>query len=104
MVKHPRYQAMDNARQSEIPRAFAKYCGKEFEIKRIEPVREKDPKPGPIPRPTFQILNASGTLVAHFHPNGYSECHDESFRNIYEKMKDAIEKAAQRALEEYEGH
>ena len=104
MVKHPRYQAMDDGRQSEIPRAFERHCGNMYQLKRIEPVREKDPKPGPIPRPTFQVLDSDGKLVAHFHPWGNSECHDESFRQIFELMNKDIEQAATRALQEYERH
>ncbi|MBD3406364.1 MAG: hypothetical protein GF411_09660 [Candidatus Lokiarchaeota archaeon] len=102
MVKHPKYQAMDDARQSEIPRAFEKYCPEEYELDIIQPKR--DPRPGPIPRPTFRVLDSDGHLLAHFHPNGYSECHNDSFKDIYEKMKVMIEKAAKRGYEEYQGH
>lgn len=101
MVKHPRYQAQDDGRQEEIPRAFERHCGKDFELKRIKPKVPDDPLPGPILRPTFQILDKSGNLVAHFHGGGGSKCHDDGFKVIYEKMKSDIERAGLEAMAEY---
>ncbi|HUX99720.1 MAG TPA: hypothetical protein VMV49_09220 [Candidatus Deferrimicrobium sp.] len=101
MVKHPKYQAMDNAREWEIPEAFKKYSTNEYEIKRREPIRTSEPVAGPIPRPNFEIFDKNGKLIAEFNPNGYSECFDEKFRSIYEKMVKSIEEAAQRGFQEY---
>ncbi|MBD3160440.1 MAG: hypothetical protein GF309_16790 [Candidatus Lokiarchaeota archaeon] len=101
MVKHPRYQAQDVGRMEEIPRAFRRYCPDSYQIERVEPKRDKQVI-GPIPRPTFRILNEQGNLMAHFHPYGHSECHDETFREIYEKMASDIEKAGISALNRYE--
>ncbi|TXT57465.1 MAG: hypothetical protein BAJATHORv1_10167 [Candidatus Thorarchaeota archaeon] len=101
MVKHPKYQAMDEARQIAIPKAFEKFCPDDFVLDVIEP--KSDSRPGPIPRPTFRVFSPQEVLLAHFHPNGYSECHDVSFQEIYEKMKVMIEEAAKRGYEEFQG-
>ncbi len=101
MVKHPRYQAQDVGRMEEIPRAFERYCPHSYKIERVEPKR--DPKTvGPIPRPTFRIIDDTGRLVAHFHPYGHSECHEEAFREIYEKMARDIEQAGFSAMQQFE--
>ena len=102
MVKHPRYQAQDVGRMEEIPRAFKRYCPESYELERIGPFREEDPRPGPIPRPTFRVLNEKGDLVAHFHPYGNSECHNDSFKDIFEKMARDIEQAGFSAMESFE--
>jgi hypothetical protein len=101
MVKHPRYQAQDVGRMEEIPRAFEKYCPESYTLKRTE--SKRDPKTvGPIPRPTFSVLNEKGELVAHFHPYGHSECHDDSFEKTYKKMARDIEKAGIAAMKRFE--
>ncbi|MHA2423883.1 MAG: hypothetical protein ACXAEF_03795, partial [Candidatus Thorarchaeota archaeon] len=65
MVKHPRYRAQDVGRMEEIPRAFERYCPDTFKLERVE--SKQDPHTvGPIPRPTFRVLNEKGKLVAHF--------------------------------------
>ena len=86
MVKHPKYQAMDDARQSEIPAAFKRYATDDYECKEIEPVIPDAPYVGPIPRPTFEIFDKDRKKVATFFPNGYSECFDENFHPIFDKM------------------
>jgi hypothetical protein len=95
---------MDNAREYAIPRAFKEYCSSDFQLKRIEPFIPDEPRPGPIPRPTFEVYDKFGEMVAQFYPNGYSECKVELFRPFYDRMIKAIEKAAQRALKEYNDH
>ena len=101
MVKHPRYQAQDVGRMEEIPRAFERYCPESYTLERIK--AKSDPKRvGPIPRPTFRILDEDGNLVAHFHPYGHSECHDDSFNEIYKKMSRDIEQAGISALKAFE--
>jgi hypothetical protein len=101
MVKHPRYQAQDVGRMEEIPRAFDRYCPESYKLERVEPKR--DPKTvGPIPRPTFRVLNEKGELVAHFHPYGYSECHEDSFTDTYKKMERDIEQAGFSAMKAFE--
>ncbi len=102
MVKPPRFQAMDNARQREIPVAFEKFKTAQFQMKKIEPKELEEKIPGPLPRPTFQILDSDGKLVAFFHPHGYGECKEESFKPIFDKMFKAIKRAANKALKEYE--
>ena len=101
MVKHPKYQAMDNARQHAIPRAFEEYASEEYTLKRIEPYIPEEPRPGPIPRPTFEVYNKDGEMVAQFYPNGYSDCKHEAFRQIFDRMVNTIEKAGQRGLKEF---
>jgi hypothetical protein len=102
MVKHPRYQAMDNARQHEIPVAFDRHNTGKFRMKKIEPREPKERIPGPLPRPTFQVLEKNGNLVAFFHPNGHAECRNASFRVIFDKMQRDIEEAASETLDNFE--
>lgn len=102
MVKHPKYQAQDRGRQEEIPRAFERHCGSEYEIEVVKPHLPKVPIPGPIPRPTFKIMDKSGKLVAHFHPYGHSECLDDDFRLLYNKMVEDVERAGLVAMERFE--
>lgn len=104
MVKHPKYQAMDNAREYAIPCAFEEYAGSEYTLKRIEPYIPDEPRPGPVPRPTFEVFNKDGEMVAKFYPNGYADCKLDAFRPIYDRMLKAIEEAAQRGLKEFMEH
>ena len=104
LVKHPKYQAMDNARQHAIPRAFEEYTNEEYTLKRIEPYISDEPRAGPIPRPTFEVYNKDGKMVAQFYPNGYADCKHEEFRQIFDRMVKAIETAAQRGLKEFMEH
>ena len=100
MVKHPRYQAQDVGRMEEIPRVFERYCPESFKLERIEPARDPH-MVGPVPRPTFRVLN-EGKLVGYFHPYGQSECHDDSFKDIYNKMARSIKKAGVSAMKAFE--
>lgn len=104
MVKHPRYQAMDDARERAIPLLYLKYCKYDYKLEIIPPVKEKDPKPGPIPRPTFRMLNLKDNLVAHFHPYGTGKCYKDDFKPTFDKIMQEIDKAAKEALALYEGH
>ena len=104
MVKHPRYQAMDQARQDEIPLAFEKFCKnkEKYEIRIIEPKIPEESIPGPTPRPTFQIIDkTTGELLAYLHPYGHGECCIDEFEDTYNKIFKQVEKAAVRALKEY---
>ena len=100
MVKHPRYQAMDNARQNEIPRALDRYCGEVYNWTKVEPQASKG-IPGPIPRPSFHVFKGKDR-VASFYPNGHSECYDDEFKKIYERIEKDVEKVAQEALKRFE--
>ena len=100
-MKAPEYQAMDDARQWKIPEAFKKYTTDEFELKVLDPKRSSEPIPGPRPRPEFHIFDKNRKKVAQFYPNGYSECLDEKFRAIFDKMVKDIETAAQDAYNEF---
>ena len=104
MVKHPKYQAMDNARQHAIPRAFEEYASEEYTLKRIEPYITDEPRPGPIPRPTFEVYNKDGEVVGLFFPNGHYDCKHDEFQQIFDRMVKAIEKAAKRGLKEFMEH
>lgn len=101
LVKHPKYQAMDNAREYAIPRVFEEYASAEYQLKRIEPYIPDEPRPGPIPRPTFEVYNNDGVMVAQFYPNGYADCKHDAFKPIYDRMVKEIEEAAQRGLKEF---
>ena len=94
MVEPPRLQAQFDARENIIPKIIKKYCKENYHLEVIPPEKEEDPKPGPIRRPTFRVLNDSRELVAHFNPWGGSKCHKEKFKHIFEKMVVGIEKAA----------
>ena len=103
MVEPPRLQVQFDAREKIIPEIVKKHCNESYLLQIINPEEEKDPKPGPISRPTFRVLDDSGELVAHFNPWGGSECHKEEFKHFYEKMVADIEKAAADALAEFKG-
>jgi hypothetical protein len=108
VVKPQKDQATEENREYMIPRTFEKYCGKDFELRKI---RVKDYPQltvaylvGPR-RPTFAIYDDSGEVVAEFHPNGIYSCKTASFRPTFDKMVEDIEKSAQiiaRKYEEYE--
>lgn len=104
MVKHPKYQAMDDARQDIIPEAICDFCNDEYKIKRSEPYsKSQHSHPlNPRPRPTFEIINTENKRVAIFYPNGYSECFDKEFKTIYDKIVLRIKEVANRALTEFE--
>ena len=101
MVKHPRYQAMDNARQDAIPNVFEKYCNSEYKLQRVEPKIEEEPKVGPIPRPSFHVFKDE-IRIAVFYPSGFTECFQDDFRETFEKMIEDIERIAQEALTQFE--
>ena len=100
MVKHPRYQAMDNARQDEIPKAIARYCGEEFQMKKIMP-QSKQSRPGPIPRPSFHVFKGK-EQIASFYPNGHSECYDDELKEVHDKIVKDVEEVGEKALERFE--
>jgi len=104
MVEPPRLRVQFDAREKIIPILFEKHCKQEYTLKIIPPIEEKDPKPGPIKRPTFQVLDQSGELVAFFNPHGGGECSKEEFKPYFERLKKEIEKAAKDALADFEGH
>ena len=104
MVEPPKLQVQFDARQNIIPVLFEKHCKDNYKLKIIPPKKEKDPKPGPIARPTFQILDDSGEIIAFFNPWGKAECFKDEFKHFFEKMVNEIENAAKDALAEFEGH
>ncbi|HUU79285.1 MAG TPA: hypothetical protein VMX55_13145 [candidate division Zixibacteria bacterium] len=104
MVEPPRLQAQFDARQKIIPILFEKYCKENYKLEIIPPKKEKDPKPGPIARPTFRVLDSSGELVAFFNPWGNAECYKDKFKELYEKLVREIEKTAKDALRDFEGY
>ncbi|MBD3352020.1 MAG: hypothetical protein GF364_11090 [Candidatus Lokiarchaeota archaeon] len=106
MVKHPKYQAMDQARELEIPRAIEEILEdfKDYELYKVEPVRDKKIL-GPIPRPKFYIRRKDDEeIIAEFHPNGYSECKNDEFKTEFDKINKRVEKVAQQALEDFLSH
>ena len=105
MVKPQKEQATEENREYMIPKTFEKYCGKDFELKRI---RARDYPQltvayliGPR-RPTFAIYDDSGEVVAEFHSNGYANCKIDSFKSTFEKMVEDIEESAQKVARKYE--
>ena len=104
MVEPPRLQVQFDARQKVIPILIEKHCKQSYTLKVIPPEKEKNPKPGPMKRPTFQVLDASGELVAFFNPWGGGECMKEEFKPYFNRLKKEIEKAAKDALADFKGH
>lgn len=103
MVEPPRLRVQFDAREKIIPILFEKYCKETYKFVTIPPTVEKDPRPGPIKRPTFHIRDESGELLAFFNPWGATSCYKEDFKPIYDKMVEEISQAAKDALEEFEG-
>ena len=101
MVKHPKYQAQDVGRMQEIPRAFERYYPESFTLEKVEPEKGLPP-PGPIPRPTFRVLDEDGELVAYYHPYGNAECYRKDLQEIHGRMLRAIERAGIEAMKEFE--
>ncbi|MCP4763278.1 MAG: hypothetical protein GY870_16005 [archaeon] len=105
MVKHPKYQAMDSARELMIQKSFEIICNEQSDLKLIshEPLPSKEVRTGPIPRPTFEVLEGkSGDKIAEFFPNGYSKCLKANFQPLFEKMVSMIEESAQKAYLDFE--
>ena len=91
---------MDNARQDAIPKVFEEHCSSGYKLQRVEPKKE-EPRPGPIPRPSFHVFK--GDLhIATFYPHGFAECYQDDFEGIFDKMKEDLERIAQKALTQFE--
>ena len=86
-----------------LRQTFVNYYLDEYKLVIIPPTIEKDPKPGPIKRPTFHIRDDSGELVAFFNPWGTAACYKEEFKHFFDRMVKEINQAAKDALEEFEG-
>lgn len=103
MVEPPRLRVQFDAREKIIPILFEKHCKDKYQLEIIPPKEDEDPKPGPIQRPTFQVVDEYGELIAFFNPWGKAECYKEEFKHFFDKMIEKIEAAAKDALEEFEG-
>ncbi|HUT82829.1 MAG TPA: hypothetical protein VMZ29_16655 [Candidatus Bathyarchaeia archaeon] len=103
MVEPPRLRVQFDAREKIIPLIIEQHCKGNYKLNIVKPEKEIDPKPGPIRRPTFQVLDTTGELVAFFNPWGGAECYKTEFKHFFEKMVAEIEKAAKDALAEFEG-
>lgn len=104
MVEPPRLQIQFDAREEVIPKVFEKYCKDNYKLDIIQPKKEKNPKPGPIARPTFRVLGDKEELIAFFNPWGHAECYQDEFKKHFKKMVKEIEKAAKDALREFQRH
>ena len=103
MVEPPRLQVQFDAREKIIPILFEKYCKDKYQFVTVPPTREKNPRPGPIKRPTFHIRDDSEEIVAFFNPWGTAACYKEDFRQIYDIIVKEMNQAAKDALQEFEG-
>ena len=103
MVEPPRLQVQFDAREKIIPILIEKYCRDEYKLVIIPPTIEKDPKPGPIKRPTFHLRDDSGELVAFFNPWGAAACYKEEFKHFFDRIVKEINQVAKDALEEFDG-
>jgi hypothetical protein len=107
LVKPPKEEAAEENREYMIPVTFKRYCGKNYQLKKI---RVKDYPQLTVtylvgPRhPTFAIYDKNGVVVAEFHPNGYANCKSDSFRSTFEKMVGDIEESAQKIIQKYEDY
>ncbi len=103
MVEPPHLQAEFDARQKLIPQVFEKHCKQNYTLKIIPPKKEKDPLPGPIARPTFQILDDSGELIAFFNPWGKAECYKDEFKHFFDRIVKEIETGVEEAKRDFKG-
>lgn len=104
MVRSPKEQVAEENREYMIPKTFEKYCSNNFQLKRINPLDQPRLNSAYVMtplRPTYAIYDQEGEVVAEFHPNGYAHCKADTFRPIFEKMVDDIEKAAKRVIQKY---
>ncbi|MBN1327897.1 MAG: hypothetical protein JXA54_00360 [Candidatus Heimdallarchaeota archaeon] len=101
MVEPPHLQVEFDTRQKMIPIVFEKYCKANYRLKIVPPKKEKDPKPGPILRPTFQVIDESGELIAFFNPWGGAECYKEEFKHFFARIVKEIEKGVEEAARDF---
>lgn len=106
MVKHPKYQAMDSAREELIPILVKEKISENPDLLLIETPPNYNPEiDGPIPRASFTVKNKkTGKLVATFHPYGHNSCKDESFQDDFDDIVKRLQNAADEALKEFEMH
>ena len=103
MVEPPRLQVQFDAREKIIPILYEKYCKDKYKFLTIPPTIEKNPKPGPIKRPSFHLRDDSGEVVASFNPWGIASCYKEDFKSISDTIVEEMNQAAKDALDEFEG-
>ncbi|MCF2144604.1 MAG: hypothetical protein K9W42_12965 [Candidatus Heimdallarchaeota archaeon] len=102
MVEPPYLQVEFDTRQKFIPKLVEKYCKEKYRLEIIPPKIGADPKPGPIPRPTFRILDVTtGELVAFFNPHGRAECYHDDFEPLFEQILTDLKKAVEEAALEF---
>jgi hypothetical protein len=103
-VKPSKENAAEENREYMIPRTFKKYCSKEYQLKKIKPLDQPRLITAYVVtplRPTFAIYDQGGAIVAEFHPGGYAQCKNETFRPIFERMVDEIEESAKKTIRNY---
>ncbi|MHA1916843.1 MAG: hypothetical protein ACTSUV_00805 [Candidatus Ranarchaeia archaeon] len=90
MVKHSKNLSSSEVRELVIPKIFKELNLKDYILKKTEQKVIPDVILEQKPRPKFHIFDMDKTKVATFLPNGHSECYDEKFRPIFEKIKKKI--------------
>lgn len=112
MVLPPQYEEMRRGRVEATPSAFHDVLAEaevldRYVLRRIDPPSRLPGWTGPVARPSFEIWSNGlpRELVARLSPDGSSECFDSAFGPMLEKMLVRIERAGQKAhddfLEEY---
>lgn len=103
MVKHPKYQAMDSAREEILPELIKEALRDKTALDLMIQKPKYGPKRvGPKPRPTFLIVDkATKEIWATFHPYGHYKCIMEEFEEDYQQIIHEAEEAAERALKNY---
>ncbi len=98
MVKPPQYEAMDETRAFETPRAFIEVFGEdsEYELEREEPRRDPNPPAGPREFTSYHVMKGN-EKVATIHYNGHISCYDESIQDKMDKVSEILERHANEA-------
>ncbi len=98
MVKPPEYEAMDEARVFEVPRAFQQVFGKDsgFELEKEEPRRDPNPPAGPREFSTYHVMKGN-ERIATIHYNGHISCLDPDIQDKMDQISEILEKHANEA-------
>jgi hypothetical protein len=108
MVLPPQYEEMRRARVEETPLAFRDVLAHDgasdrYELRTIEPPGRPHGWVGPVARPTFEVWSKgpTSTLAARILPDGSSELLDNAFGPLLEKMLARIDRAGQKAHDDF---
>jgi hypothetical protein len=107
MVLPPQYEAQNEAREREIPLAFADIWDRSmYMLKVVQPPQRARGWAGPVARVSYEILDTKGAhLVATLQANGTYDLKDEVRRREFDLLTARVDKVGKEAhdrwLEEY---